>query len=256
MADKRMFAKDLVTSDNFTDMSLSAQALYFHLSLQADDDGFVVNPKRIRTMIGASEDDYKILIAKGYLIKFDSGVIVVTHWRHNNYLRKDRYKPSALPERNELYIAPGGVYTLNSSSGIPMVDHGLTQYSIDKISIDKTYDDDDDMLTNLKIKLDYNYIISQVDIIKRDILEDVIMDIVDVYNNRNNIISINQRESYPADYVRQRYSRLDRELVLLIIDKLADANIGANASSYIRTTIFNTVKDYNTGYNSDARHGR
>lgn len=145
MADKRMFAKDLIASDKFTDMSLSTQALYFHLSLQADDDGFVNNPKRIRTMIGASDDDLKHLVEKGYIIPFEEGIIVIRHWKCNNYIRKDRYKPSTTPQWNKLYVAPGGVYTLDSNSGQPLVNQWSTQNSIDKDSIDENniYDDDD-----------------------------------------------------------------------------------------------------------------
>ena len=92
MAERRMFAKTIIDSDEFLDMPLSAQALYFHLSMRADDDGFVNNPKKIQRMIGASDDDYKILIAKSFVLRFESGVIVIKHWRINNYIQKDRYK--------------------------------------------------------------------------------------------------------------------------------------------------------------------
>lgn len=135
MADKRMFDKALISSDNFTDMSLSAQALYFHLAINADDDGFVTNPKRLKSMIGASDDDLTRLWEKGYIIPFESGVIVITHWRRNNYLRKDRYKPSQCPERDLLRIVDGGIYSLENI-GIPLVNHGYTQDRIDKDSID------------------------------------------------------------------------------------------------------------------------
>ena len=98
MAERRMFAKTIVDSDAFLDMPLSSQALYFHLSMRADDDGFVNNPKKIQRMIGCSDDDLKLLIAKRFVLIFDSGVIVIKHWRLHNTLRKDRYKPTIYQE--------------------------------------------------------------------------------------------------------------------------------------------------------------
>ena len=92
MADKRMFSLKIVDSDLFLDMPLSSQCLYFHLSMRADDDGFVNNPKKIIKIIGANEDDLKILIAKGFVIVFERGIIVITHWKINNYIRNDRRK--------------------------------------------------------------------------------------------------------------------------------------------------------------------
>lgn len=92
MAERRMFSKVVIDSDTFLDMPLSAQALYFHLSMRADDDGFVSSPKRIQTYIGASTDDLKILLAKYFLIPFESGVVVIKHWKVHNYIQKDRYK--------------------------------------------------------------------------------------------------------------------------------------------------------------------
>lgn len=95
MAEKRMFARSLIDSDAFLDMPLSAQALYFHLNMRADDDGFVNNPKRITDYVGAASDDLKLLLAKRFIIVFDdSGVIVIRHWRLHNTLRSDRYHPT------------------------------------------------------------------------------------------------------------------------------------------------------------------
>lgn len=92
MAERRMFSKTIIDSDIFIDMPLSAQSLYFHLSMRADDDGFINNPKKIQRMIGASDDDLKILMAKQFLIPFESGIVVIKHWKIHNYIQKDRYK--------------------------------------------------------------------------------------------------------------------------------------------------------------------
>lgn len=93
MAVKRMFSKRVIDTDEFINMPHEAQVLYFHMSMNADDDGFVY-PKKIMRMIGAREDSLKTLIAKRFIIPFESGVIVIRHWRINNYLRNDRYKPT------------------------------------------------------------------------------------------------------------------------------------------------------------------
>lgn len=98
MAERRMFAKTIIDSDAFLDMPLSAQALYFHLSMRADDDGFINNPKKIQRMVGASDDDAKLLILKKFIIPFESGVVVIKHWRMHNYIRKDTYKETAYKE--------------------------------------------------------------------------------------------------------------------------------------------------------------
>ena len=107
-----MFAKTIIDSDTFIDMPLSTQALYFHLSMRADDDGFINNPKKIMRMIGASEDDYKLLCAKRFIIPFDSGIVVIKHWRMHNYIQKDRYKPTVYTEEKaSLELKENGAYT-------------------------------------------------------------------------------------------------------------------------------------------------
>ena len=144
MAERRMFAKTIIDSDVFLDMPLSSQALYFQLGMRADDDGFINNPKRIQRMIGASEDDLKLLMAKNFIISFDTGVIVIKHWKMNNYIQKDRYKETVyLEEKSLLEVKNNNAYTLNNKKCIQNVSNMYTQYSIDKISIDKYSIDDD-----------------------------------------------------------------------------------------------------------------
>ena len=123
MAEKRMFSKKIIDTDWFMDMPASTQNLYFHLSMRADDDGFVASPKRIIKLIGATEDDYKILIAKKFVIPFESGVCVITDWRINNYLRNDRYTETIYKEEKySLVLDEKGKYNL----GIPLVDPVLS----------------------------------------------------------------------------------------------------------------------------------
>lgn len=114
MAERRMFAKSIIDSDAFLDMPLSAQALYFHLSMRADDDGFVNNPRKIQRMISASDDDLKLLIAKQYVFPFESGIVVIKHWKIHNYIQKDRYHPTVHIHEKAL-ISPdeSGAYALD-----------------------------------------------------------------------------------------------------------------------------------------------
>lgn len=118
MAERRMFAKTIIDSDAFLDMPLSTQALYFHLSMRADDDGFINNPNRIIRMINANNDDLRVLITKRFVLVFESGVIVIKHWRLHNTLRKDRYKPTIYQnEFQKLQLKGDGGYTERMSSG-------------------------------------------------------------------------------------------------------------------------------------------
>lgn len=107
-----MFAKTIIDSDAFLDMPLSSQALYFHLSMRADDDGFINNPKKIQRMVGASDDDLKLLVAKRFIIPFESGIVVIKHWKIHNYIQKDRYKPTIYQEEKKLLTEKdNNVYT-------------------------------------------------------------------------------------------------------------------------------------------------
>jgi hypothetical protein len=120
MAKRRMFSQQITESDSFLDMPLSAQALYFHLGMSADDDGFVNSPRRIQRVIGANDDDLKLLIAKKFVISFESGVVVIKHWKINNYIRSDRYTETAyLEEKALLYEKKNGAYSLTDTIGIP-----------------------------------------------------------------------------------------------------------------------------------------
>lgn len=115
MAERRMFAKTIIDSDAFLDMPMSTQALYFHLSMRADDDGFINNPKRIQRMVGASDDDLKLLVAKNFILTFQSGVIVIKHWRIHNYIQKDRYKETVYKEEKALlHVKDNNAYTLDT----------------------------------------------------------------------------------------------------------------------------------------------
>ena len=128
MAERRMFAKTIIDSDAFLDMPLSSQALYFHLSMRADDDGFINNPKKIQRMIGGSDDDLKLLVLKRFVIPFESGVCVIKHWMIHNYIRSDRYKETVYQEeKRQLTIKGNKAYTLEpNNDALALPDAGMT----------------------------------------------------------------------------------------------------------------------------------
>jgi hypothetical protein len=113
-----MFSLQIIDTDAFLDMPLSTQALYFHLGMRADDDGFISNARRVQKLVGASDDDMRILLMKRFLLPFDSGVYVIKHWKISNYIQKDRYRPTLYKEeKGTLFMKPDGAYTDHPGDG-------------------------------------------------------------------------------------------------------------------------------------------
>jgi hypothetical protein len=176
-----MFSKQIIDSDAFLDMPLSSQALYFHLNMRADDDGFINNPKKIQRMIQCSEGDLQMLIAKRFVIPFESGVCVIKHWLIHNYIRKDTYKETVYTDEKEmLFTKENKAYTLNESQKAELLQSSYEPVdeksrSIDKISIDKKRLDKDsidyislsfidDVIEKVKLTQEqYNKLISKYD---------------------------------------------------------------------------------------------
>ena len=158
MAERRMIAKSVIKTDSFIDLPANSKVLYFYLMLDADDDGFVTNPRSIMREIGATQDDMRILLAKQYVLTFETGVIVIRHWKIHNYLRKDRYKPTTcLEEKRQLKMdekglvyqmatngIPSGIPSGNqvATAGIPLVDVGKDRIGKDRINIYCSSDDE------------------------------------------------------------------------------------------------------------------
>ena len=142
MAERRMFAKTIIDSDAFLEMPQSSQLLYFHLSMRADDEGFINNPKSIMRNVGAKEDDIKLLIAKKFIIPFDSGVVVVKHWKIHNYIQSDRFNPTKYQdEKSLLELDENKAYRLpKEEENIECIQNGYTldtQVRLGKVSIGK-----------------------------------------------------------------------------------------------------------------------
>ena len=151
MANKAIFSKTIIDTDAFLEMPATTQNLYFHLNMHADDDGFIGNPKRIGRMIGASDDDFKILIAKKFIIVFESGVIVIKHWRIHNTLSKMRYKETSyLDEKSQLLIKENNAYSLDE--GKPLDDSRLVEMG--KRQVRRTVDEQETNLSKDKLSKD------------------------------------------------------------------------------------------------------
>ena len=145
MAERRMFSKSIIDSDAFLDMTQTAQLLYFHLSMRADDDGFINNPKAIMRNVRCSEEDLRLLANKKFIIPFETGVVVIKHWKIHNYIRNDRYKETKYKEEKEqLFLDENNSYTVGipngnqmDTVGIPVVSKMDTQVRLGKDSIGK-----------------------------------------------------------------------------------------------------------------------
>ena len=137
MAQKRMFSLEVINTDEFAEMPITSRLLYYELGMRADDDGFVGNWKLILKMSGLTEDDMRILIAKRFVIAFDSGVIVIRHWRINNYLRNDRHHETRYKDELEQLSLDNDVYELESAENTEMLPSGRQVVNRDKNSIDK-----------------------------------------------------------------------------------------------------------------------
>lgn len=224
MAEKRMFSKSIIDSDEFLDMPLSAQALYFHLSMRADDDGFINGPARIQRTIGCSPDDFKLLLVKRFLIQFETGVVVIRHWRIHNYIAKDRYHETMyIEEKERLFVDANKAYSLEPTSQklfknkvinlqnnndislypscIQNVYNLDTQISIDKNRLDKS-------------SIDKNSIESNADNVTVD-------NYIDFFNNNFHLITQYEFEtlnSYLEDGITE-------EAILLALKKALDNGV-------------------------------
>lgn len=133
MAQKRCFTPKIVESDAFLEMPLSTQCLYFHLNFSADDDGFVNSPKKVMRIIGCSEDDLKLLIAKSFVLVFENGVLVIKHYRMHNTLQNDRYKPTDYQEEfAQLGLKDNNSYTWKQNGNILETQHNITKHNLTK----------------------------------------------------------------------------------------------------------------------------
>lgn len=131
MANRRMFSLDVINTDKFLDMPISAQCLYFHLGMRADDDGFISSPKQIMRMITCTQGDMRILVENGFIIPFESGIVVIRHWKQHNYIQSDRYRKTKYTEERARLELINNVYKLDTED-IQAVSSADTQYRLSK----------------------------------------------------------------------------------------------------------------------------
>lgn len=217
MAERRMFAKTIIDSDAFLDMPLSAQALYFHLAMRADDDGFVNNPKQIQRGIGASDDDCKLLIIKKFIISFANGVIVIKHWRMHNYIQSDRYKPTVYKEEKAtLSLDENKAYTQCIQNGYKT--DTQVRLELGKDSIGK------DRLDNLTIS---NEIVCQTENVRLDV-----QPIIESWNSLSNNSAIKPISKLtPAS---KRYQSLVARIKEYSLDDVLKAIENVSQSKFLK----------------------
>lgn len=133
MAERRMFSKTIINSDLFLDLPSSAQNLYFHLSLNADDEGFVNSPKKIMKYVNSQIEDMELLVENGFIKKFDSGIVVIIHWNLHNYIQKDRFKATIYQKEKQQLVLVGKKYVMKDEC-TQFVSILATQDSIEKNS--------------------------------------------------------------------------------------------------------------------------
>lgn len=192
MAQRRMFSLQIVDTDAFLDMSQSAQLLYFHLAMRADDDGFVGNVKKITRMVGTNDDDLKILLAKNFIMPFESGVCVIKHWRIHNLIRSDRYNETKYVEEKALLsLKENGSYTM-ATTGIPNGNQMEPQVRLGKVSKGKdrlVEDSEDEVSAPLSIYGEFNNV---------KLKPEEYLKIVEQYGDNNANILIEELSSYIA----------------------------------------------------------
>ena len=228
LANKRMFTMKICDSDAFLDMPLSAQSLYFHLNMRADDDGFIGNSKRVQRLIGASEDDFKLLLMKRFIIEFDDGVIVIKHWRMHNTLSQNRYHETQyLEEKSMLRLKENGSYSL--SDGVVIDDQKL-------IEAKKKHD------VNHRLDIGSTSADPDIDLdIDKELDKELYISIVEYLNQK---AGTNYKPSSKATQTKI-HARLKEGYTLddfkLVIDKKCDEWKGTQMEQYLRPeTLFGT----------------
>jgi len=216
MGERRMFSKNVVNSDAFSELALSAQALYFHIGLNADDDGFVNNPKLIRRMVGASVDDLNALVDSGFLILFDSGVICIAHWNIHNTLRKDRKKSTLyVEERKHLTIDDNGMYIVcqPSDNQMPAQDN----IREDNIREDKREEENISVSEYEWERMQEGYTFDEFE--DEDKLSEI-RENIPTEEKQENTIHSNNTHSHNFSYIKNTYGRYNN--VLLSDDEFND----------------------------------
>lgn len=230
-----MFDKVVTTSDDFLELSAEAQCLYFHMGMLADDDGLAKNYRSYMKLIGATNEDLQSLIDKSFIYKFDSDVIAIKHWKINNTVRNDRYRPTIFQnEFSRLDIADNNEYIMLDTNGIPNGNQMDTKNSIDKNSKDKISKEKNSLekkreeKNNIVEKREDITILSANDVIVKDVIDYLNRKINSSYNWENNDIKklINR-------WIEKGYKILDFQIVIdKKYDEWKDSKMVAHLNPY------------------------
>ena len=192
MAERRMFAKSIIDSDAFIDMPISARLLYYDLAMRADDDGFVNSPKKIMKMTGVAQNDIDLLILKKFIIPFESGVVVIKHWRIHNYIRKDTYNETNYKEeKSQLELDENKAYRHKGNEPrLQPVDEPSTQVRLGKDSIGKDRLGKDSIVAVIKsyeeeIGMATPTTVTTLESYLEDLSEDMIIRAIELASERN-----------------------------------------------------------------------
>lgn len=234
MAERRMFAKTIIDSDAFLELPITAQLLYFHLAMRADDDGFVNKPRSIMRVTGVRDEDIRTLINNKFVIAFDSGVVVIKHWRIHNYIQKDRYSESKYKfEKAQLYLDENKSYSLTPQDGkhlsIPSVS------TMDTECIQTVYTSD----TQDRLGKDIDSLVKDIDSIEIESEEEVAGETPDAPTESK------PRGSAQMDYISKmkssfRLGYLDMGLVY--VDLASGEGININAADVLTDSIAELLK--------------
>lgn len=205
MAERRMFAKTIIDSDAFLDMPVTAQCLYFHLAMRADDDGFINNPKKIQRTVNCNEDDLKLLVMKNFIIPFQSGIVVIKHWRIHNYIQKDRYKSTVYQEeKSGLGLKENGSYKLLDTECIQNGYSLEAQVSLGEVSEGKDRIDLPSEILQIPDRIPYQKIADAFNEICTSLLP-----IQKLSDNRKSVIKARYKDlDYSMDKVREYFTQV------------------------------------------------
>jgi hypothetical protein len=262
MAERRMFSLKVVDTDNFLSMPISARLLYYDFGMRTDDDGFVSSPRKILRISNCSDDDFKLLIAKGYVIPFESGVIVITHWKMQNSIQKDRYKETIYMDEKSRLANNNGIYSLSDTVCIQTVSDSETQDRSVKLnqskdnlsqsivqSVDVPIEGIEDIIHE---NIEYELITANnpTDKIYIDEIVDIMLDCF--ISNVN--IKIGNNE-YSPEVVKSRLMKINSSHIEYILHCMSkNTQKVHNIKSYLRAVIFNAPTTMSSYYQAEVNH--
>ncbi|MBR4111580.1 MAG: hypothetical protein IKK53_00950 [Ruminiclostridium sp.] len=257
MAMRRMISKEICNAESFLEMPKTSQCLYFHLVLNSDDEGFV-SPKGIMRLTGAETDDLKVLISKNFVIPFDSGVIVITHWNMMNCVQKDRFKNTIhIEEKASLQTDKNNAYYLSSTLETKCIHNGNamdTQFRIGKSNIgeEKSVHPSEnewvEIQTAVYKSIDYDALISDNPVLKNEINGIVQIIVTAILSNEPSFI-ING-SPVPYSVAKETLLSLKYENVIEVIKTIKDKSIDdesfnvTNHYKYVLSALFNSAATY------------